>query len=103
MSRASTRRRSPAPVFAALGDSTRLELLSRLGDGERHSTVELTDGLALSRQAVTKHQEVLRGAGLVLRRRIARKSRLAIQPNAIAGARDYQEAGESGYTRQPPV
>lgn len=89
MSRARTRRRSPAPVFAALGDATRLELVSRLSDGERHSITELTDGLALTRQAVTKHLQVLREAGLVNRKRIGRESRFAIRPDAIAGARDY--------------
>ena len=76
-------------MFAALGDTTRLELVSRLGDGERHSIAELTDGLALTRQAVTKHLHVLRDAGLVNLKRIGRESRFAIQPGALAGARDY--------------
>lgn len=90
MSRASAaRHRSPAPVFAALGDPTRLELVSRLGDGARHSITELTDGLALSRQAVTKHLQVLKEAGLVNRERIGRESRFAIQPDRIADARDH--------------
>ena len=89
MSRARARPKSPAPVFAALGDATRLELVARLSDGERHSIAELTDGLALTRQAVTKHLQVLKDAGLVNRKRLGRESRFAIQPNAIAGARDY--------------
>ncbi len=89
MSRGSTRRKSPAPVFAALGDATRLELVSRLSDGERHSITELTDGLGLTRQAVTKHLHVLRDAGLVNLKRSGRESRFAIQPKAIADARDY--------------
>ena len=89
MSRTSTRRRSPAPVFAALGDATRLELVSRLSDGKQQSITELTDGLAPTRQAVTKHLQVLRDAGLVNRKRIGRESRFAIQPDAIADASDY--------------
>ena len=90
MSRARTRRRrNPAPVFAALGDSTRLELVSRLSDGERRSITELSDGLALTRQAVTKHLEVLRDAGLVNRKRMGRESRFAIRPKTIDDARDY--------------
>jgi DNA-binding transcriptional ArsR family regulator len=76
-------------VFAALGDATRLELLSRLSDGERHSVTELTDGFDLSRQAVTKHLQVLSEAGLVNRKRIGRESRFAMQPEALADARTY--------------
>ena len=89
MSSGRTRRRSPAPVFAALGDATRLELVSRLSDGERHSIRELTDGLAITRQGVTKHLQVLRDAGLVNKKRIGRESRFAIRPKALTDARDY--------------
>ncbi len=89
MSRASARGRSPAQVFAALGDITRLELVSRLGDGGQHSITELTEGLALTRQAVTKHLEVLKDAGIVNRRRVGRESRFAIRPNSVARAKDY--------------
>lgn len=88
-SRARSRRKNPAPVFAALGDPTRLELVARLGDGERHSITELTHGLALTRQAVTKHLQVLSDAGLVNRKRAGRESRFAIRPKALTGARDY--------------
>ncbi|MCR9247519.1 MAG: metalloregulator ArsR/SmtB family transcription factor [bacterium] len=76
-------------MFAALGDATRLELVSRLSDGERHSITELTAGLALSRQAVTKHLRVLDDAGLVNCERVGRESRFAIRPKAVADARDY--------------
>ena len=76
-------------MFAALGDATRLELLTRLGGGEQRSITELTDGLALTRQAVTKHLRVLHEAGLVDRRRIGRESRFTMLPEAISGARDY--------------
>lgn len=88
MSRASTAMRSAA-VFAALGDPTRLKLVSRLGDGRAHSIVQLTDGLALTRQGVTKHLHVLREAGIVSRRRVGRESRYTLTPAPIARARDY--------------
>lgn len=78
-----------APVFAALGDVTRLELLSRLSDGNQHSIVQLADGLSLTRQGVTKHLHVLRKAGVVSCERIGRESRFAISPDPIAKARDY--------------
>ncbi len=79
----------PARVFAALGDATRLELvarLSRLGD---RSIVQLTTGLDVTRQAVTKHLRVLENAGVVTCRRVGRESRFAIQVRTLADARDY--------------
>jgi DNA-binding transcriptional ArsR family regulator len=54
-----------APVFAALGDATRLALMNRLGTGRPHSIAQLALGLPVTRQAVTKHLEVLSHAGLV--------------------------------------
>jgi len=53
-----------APVFAALGDATRLALMNRLTTGRPHSTAQLALGLPVTRQAVTKHLEVLSHAGL---------------------------------------
>jgi DNA-binding transcriptional ArsR family regulator len=56
--------RQSAPVFAALGDETRLRLISLLCAGAPRSIVELTAETDVSRQAVTKHLRVLRKAGL---------------------------------------
>lgn len=78
-----------ARVFAALGDMTRLELLSRLGDGRQHSIVQLADGLKLTRQGVTKHLHVLKRAGMVSCQHVGRESRFTIKPDSIAKARDY--------------
>lgn len=54
-----------APVFAALGDPTRLRLVAALCTGSALSIAQLTAGTAISRQAVTRHLEVLADAGLV--------------------------------------
>lgn len=78
-----------ASVFAALGDATRLQLVARLSDRKPRSIVQLTDGLDLTRQGVTKHLRVLRQVGLVSCERIGRESRFTIQPDPIARARDY--------------
>jgi DNA-binding transcriptional ArsR family regulator len=61
MSRSSA---APASVFAALGDETRLELVGRLCTGPQ-SIAQLATGAAMTRQAITKHLEVLTRAGLV--------------------------------------
>lgn len=80
---------SSAPVFWALGDITRLELVSRLSDGKQHSIAQLTEGLDLTRQGVTKHLHVLQRAGVVSCERVGRESRFTIRPDPIAKARDY--------------
>lgn len=57
--------RHAVPVFAALGDETRLRLIAVLCAGGAMSIAELTSGTQITRQAVTKHLHVLADAGLV--------------------------------------
>lgn len=80
---------NPAPLFAALGDATRLDLVSRLCDGQAHSIAQLTDGLRLTRQGVTKHLRVLERAGIVRSSRAGREHRFTVVPQAIKVARSY--------------
>jgi len=54
-----------APLFAALGDETRLSLLARLCRVTQQSISQLAEGTKLTRQAVTKHLQVLENVGLV--------------------------------------
>ena len=80
---------SNANVFAALGDPTRLKLVARLSDGRSHSIVQLTRGLELTRQGVTKHLDVLKRAGLVSCKRTGRENRFTLRPKPIVKATDY--------------
>lgn len=57
--------RKSAPIFAALGDETRLRLIAVLCAGGAMSITQLTSGTQITRQAVTKHLQVLAEAGLV--------------------------------------
>jgi DNA-binding transcriptional ArsR family regulator len=52
------------PVFAALGDDTRWAILARLGEGPASASA-LAREFPISRQAIVKHLDVLRAAGLV--------------------------------------
>jgi DNA-binding transcriptional ArsR family regulator len=79
----------PAPVFAALGDRTRLALLARLSRGGERSIASLAGETALTRQAVTKHLQVLESAGLVRSARVGRESRYAFSPEPMGAARAY--------------
>jgi len=84
-----TRPKACAPVFAALGDETRLRLVAKLSDGRPHSISQLTHGSSLTRQAVTKHLRVLASAGVVRCARAGRESRFEFNPQPIAGLREY--------------
>lgn len=53
-----------APVFAALGDQTRLHLVARLCREGPLSISRLSEGAGVTRQAVTKHLRVLAEAGV---------------------------------------
>jgi DNA-binding transcriptional ArsR family regulator len=76
-----------APVFAALGDETRLLLIARLARGEPLSITRLAEGGAITRQAITKHLHVLAGAGLVQSSRRGREQMWELNPRQLAEAR----------------
>jgi DNA-binding transcriptional ArsR family regulator len=81
--------RSRAAVFAALGDETRLGVLTKLAKGESLSIARLTEGTQLTRQAVSKHLRVLEGAGIVTSVRAGRESHYALEPKPLEEVRDY--------------
>ena len=81
-----------APVFAALGDETRLAIVARLSSGGPMSIVRLTIGAGVTRQAVTKHLQVLMLAGLVRRHRIGRATRWELEPERLQAARRSLDA-----------
>jgi DNA-binding transcriptional ArsR family regulator len=83
--------RDAAPVFAALGDDTRLELVARLCNDGPQSIVRLTEGANVTRQAITKHLRTLESAGLVSSTRAGREQVWEIRPQRVADARRYLE------------
>ncbi|MEO8904115.1 MAG: metalloregulator ArsR/SmtB family transcription factor [Polyangiaceae bacterium] len=107
-----------APVFFALGDETRLRLVSQLGRGEAMSIAALTHGTTVTRQAITKHLRVLEGAGLVRGARHGREQMWQLAPRKLDDAcrclelisqqwdeallrlKTFVEAGEAGGTKE---
>lgn len=53
----------PVPLFAALADESRWQILTLLGEADR-SASELADLLPISRQAIAKHLRHLEEVGL---------------------------------------
>jgi DNA-binding transcriptional ArsR family regulator len=78
-----------APVFAALGDETRLALMARLGTSGPLSIARLTDETKVTRQAITKHLEVLARAGLVRGERHGRERLWVFEGQKLDEARRY--------------
>jgi DNA-binding transcriptional ArsR family regulator len=88
-SHTAAQRHARAPVFAALGDETRLALVAKLCGGRPCSISQLTQGSRLTRQAITKHLRVLERAGLVRSVRAGRESRFEFDPQPMDGIREY--------------
>ena len=89
-----SQRRNPAarlqaPVFAALGDPIRLQLLDRLSSGEPISISALAQGSQVTRQAVTKHLRVLEDVSLVRSTRQGRCTLFTFTPEPIIGLREF--------------
>ena len=76
-----------APLFAALGDETRLELVARLCREGPLSIVRLSDGAAVTRQAVTKHLHALAKGGLVRSRHVGRERIWQVETKRLEDAR----------------
>ncbi len=70
-------------VFKALADPSRRQLLDRLYERNGQTLGELCHGLSMSRQAVTKHLDVLEAANLVATQRQGREKLHFINPVPI--------------------
>jgi DNA-binding transcriptional ArsR family regulator len=80
-------RNDAAPIFAALGDPTRLSLVLRLGQKGPMSITRLTDKTDVTRQAVSKHLAVLEDAGLVKSETRGRERIWELAPERLDDAR----------------
>jgi DNA-binding transcriptional ArsR family regulator len=75
-----------APVFAALGDETRLELVAQLCSQGPLSITRLSEGAPVTRQAITKHLRALADAGLVRDSRQGRERIWELEPKRLERA-----------------
>lgn len=78
-----------APLFDALGDANRLRIVVKLCDGGPSSTAAVTQAVPVTRQAATKHLELLETAGLVRSSRRGRERIWTLQTQSLAQASDY--------------
>jgi DNA-binding transcriptional ArsR family regulator len=78
-----------APLFAALGDETRLKLITRLCQEGPLSVTRLSEGASITRQAVSKHLGTLEESGLVQARQKGRERIYEFAPARLRAAQRY--------------
>jgi DNA-binding transcriptional ArsR family regulator len=99
-SRRAVKSRARAPMFAALGDETRLSLVAKLCDGQRCSISQLTHGSRLTRQAITKHLRVLEKAELVRSVHVGRESLFEFNPEPIDEMKKFLDRVSERWDRK---
>lgn len=80
---------SVAPILAALGDETRLRIVTKLCKGGPLSITKLAQGADISRQAITKHLHALHDAGLVRSERHGREHLWTLELKRIDEVQRY--------------
>jgi DNA-binding transcriptional ArsR family regulator len=86
-----------APVFAALGDETRLRLISRLSNQGPTSITVLAAGFGMTRQAITKHLRTMENSGLVRSQRQGRRSMWQLNYPRLQEVRRYLDMIEEQW------
>ena len=86
-------------TFAALADPTRRAIIARLTLGEA-SVTELAAPFAMTQPAISKHLKVLERAGLVTRRRDARRRPCRLEADALRQATEWLDAYRRFWTEQ---
>ena len=93
------RLRASAPIFAALGDHTRLRLVGYLSSVGPSSTATLTSHADVTRQAVAKHLQIMEQAGLVRSIRQGRAHVWQIEPAQLIEAQRCLELVSARWDR----
>jgi DNA-binding transcriptional ArsR family regulator len=78
-----------APVLAALGDESRLQIVIKLCRNGPQSIAKLSEGARISRQGVTKHLLALHKAGLLRSERRGRERIWKLEPKRFDEVRRY--------------
>src|SRR5437763_15978695 len=85
------------PLFAALGDATRLRLLGRLSAGGPLSITRLSEGRGVTRQENTRDRHALGRVGLVRHARRGREGGWGRDRRRIVGAKRDMDPGAAAW------
>jgi DNA-binding transcriptional ArsR family regulator len=81
-----------ASLFDALGDPHRLRIVDTLCERGPRSTLQVASAVPLSRQAATKHLQVLQHAGVVRSDKRGRERIWTVEPQPLSAAGGYLSA-----------
>lgn len=87
-------------IFAALGDPTRLNVFSLVGETEGPTATVLAGQVGVSRPAVIKHLRVLEGVGLVTREKQGRDVRFRVRPDTMTMTATWLEKRAAAWGDQ---
>lgn len=85
------------PVFTALGDGRRRELMAMLASRPGATATELAAELPITRQGVLKHLACLQSAGLVAASREGRSVRYRLTPAPLSEAVAWMTAVDAEW------
>jgi DNA-binding transcriptional ArsR family regulator len=86
--------------FAVLADPTRRHIVELLASGGPTTATALAGQLAISRQAVAKHLQLLAGAGIASSRRVGRETRFEARLDGFTDVRNWIAAVEGRWTER---
>ncbi|MGY6501266.1 MAG: ArsR/SmtB family transcription factor [Acidimicrobiales bacterium] len=84
----------------ALGDPTRRRIISMIGDRGPSTATGLATDLAISRQAVAKHLDLLHAAGITSIERVGREARHHLVPQQLAEASAWLDDRARAWDRR---
>ncbi|MBS7807726.1 metalloregulator ArsR/SmtB family transcription factor [Variovorax sp. PCZ-1] len=91
--------RASAPIFNALGDKFRQDIVMLLAQQERLNVGQIAEQMPLSRPAISHHLKVLLQAGLVQMERVSRENFYSLSVDeALATLRLFVEQAEVSCT-----
>jgi DNA-binding transcriptional ArsR family regulator len=90
----------PQPVFQALADPTRRWVIERLTQVEAETASNLAAQLPITRQAISKHVNILVEAGLVVSHQVGRERRYSLVPEPLDVANDWIESISRQWDRR---
>jgi DNA-binding transcriptional ArsR family regulator len=93
------REQAACDVFFALGDRTRLSVVTRLGASGAATATSLSEGAKVTRQAIVKHLQVLEGAGLVTHEKRGREVLYQLEGRQLDEARAFLDSVSAGWDR----
>jgi ArsR family transcriptional regulator, cadmium/lead-responsive transcriptional repressor len=92
--------RSVTPIFAALADDTRRAVLDRVAKHPSITATEIAESLGISRQAIAKHLDQLREAGLVSSVRVGRETRFTVVPTSLRSVSAWVESTNAAWSKR---